>query len=121
MARRAQGLASAWERGAACGVRPVHRIAARAGTRARARAGPGQAGLRLRAESEAPAHLGGEKAVLFIFQFFFFSNFSKCSCSKSIFEQQNGIFWKWPKNKSCLEFNPLQLCLKDQLKIPNRF
>jgi hypothetical protein len=31
----------------------------------------GQAGLRLRAESEAPIHLAGEKAFLYIFQFFF--------------------------------------------------
>jgi hypothetical protein len=31
----------------------------------------GQAGLRPRAESEAPSHLDGEKAFLYIFQFFF--------------------------------------------------
>jgi hypothetical protein len=31
----------------------------------------GRAGLRLRAKSEASAHSGGEKAFLFIFQFFF--------------------------------------------------
>jgi hypothetical protein len=31
----------------------------------------GQAGLRLRAESEAPAHLGGEKLFFIFFQFFF--------------------------------------------------
>jgi hypothetical protein len=40
-ARRARGLASARERGTACGVRPVHWTAARGGARARAQARPG--------------------------------------------------------------------------------
>ena len=37
------------------------------------------------------------------------------------FEQENDFFLKWTKNKSCLEFNPLQLCFRDQLKILHRF
>jgi hypothetical protein len=52
---------------------------------------------------------------------FSFSNKFQIIVFNSHFEQENDLFWKWPKNKSCLEFNPLQLCFRDQLKILHRF
>jgi hypothetical protein len=55
-----------------------------------------------------------------IFKFLFSINF-QITVFKSYFEQENDLFWKWPKNKSCLECNPLQLCFRDQPKIMHRF
>jgi hypothetical protein len=76
----------------------------------------GRADLWLWAKSEAAGLLRREALYLFIFQIYFPKN-----SSNSNFEQVNDVFSRWPKNKSCIEFNSLQLCLKDQLKIPNRF
>jgi hypothetical protein len=61
--------------------------------------------------------LGAKKSFSnFFFQIIFKYQFSNPLLSKKITFSENG-----PKIKSCLEFNPLQLCFRDQLKILHRF
>jgi hypothetical protein len=120
LARPGAVRARARSRGSGAGVEQAARVGrpkSRAGARGAVRCRLGRNGCGPR--SEAEAHEGENK---FFFLFFnSFSRFSKSSSFKPIFEQENGIFWKWPENESCLEFNSQQLLLRDQLKILNRF
>jgi hypothetical protein len=99
-------------------VRPVHWTA---GARGHAGVSVSWAGLPCGCGPKVGRRPTQAKKEFFFLFFNSFSRFSKGSSFKSIFEQQNDIFWKWPKNKSYLEFNSLQLLLRDQLKNLNRF
>jgi hypothetical protein len=65
-----------------------------------------------RAESGATARIGKENIFILFYeeqQHF------------HIFEQQKSSFTSWSQNKSCLEFNSLQLCFRAKFEIPNKF
>ena len=63
---------------------------------------------------------GGPWKEKSLFQIIFSRNFQILAI-KYHFEQENDIFWKCPKNESCLEFNSLQLCFYEQSPILDRF
>jgi hypothetical protein len=61
----------------------------------------------------------GEESPLF--KIFCFSNKFQTAASIQILSKKITFSGNGPKIKSYLEFNPLQLCFRDQLKILHRF